>query len=94
MPTGQGEVKTKLLSPFEDGLMYLQLLLLSLRCMSRLSYLQFFAFYLMLQSGHVSRSQSQGIYIHVLSQFGPSLGKTFHVLFPFIAAKDHDFDLR
>lgn len=49
-------------------------LFIPLRCPSRIPYLQFFAFYLIAQSNHMDKNQSQGIYIHGLSQFGPSLG--------------------
>ena len=41
----------------------------------KLTYMQFFTFYLIVQSDHVRINQSQGIYIHGLSQFGPCLGE-------------------
>ena len=63
--------------------------------LSGLSYLQFFVFYLMVQSGRVSRDQSQSISIHGLSRFGPRIWKTpLGFIFQFVATKDHDFGLR
>ena len=67
---------TKALNRWDLGSQHLiPIIASSLRCPSRLSYLQLFAFYLMAQSNHGNRNQSQGIYIYGLSQFGPHLGK-------------------
>ena len=56
------------------------------RCPSRLSYLQFFAFCLMVQSGHVSRNQSQGLHAWVVSIWSLSRWNVswfnFHLLWP------------
>lgn len=67
--------------------MWLQLALLSLWWPLRLSYLQFAAFYLMAESDHVNRNQSQCIYIHGLSWCGLCQGKCLLVLLPFDAIK-------
>lgn len=48
----------------------------------------------MAQSNHVNRNQTQDIDICGLSQFGPSLGKCILDDFPFVAAKNHNFDSR
>lgn len=47
----------------------------------------------MIQSGHVSENQPQGIYIRGLSQFGPCIGEIFLGLIFLVASIDHDLVL-
>ena len=71
--------------------MWCQLLLLSFKCASRFLYLPIFTFYLMAQSNHVNKNQSQGIHICRLSSFGPCLGKVPFGLISFCCSQRSQF---
>lgn len=75
-----------------DPTMWLQLLLISSRWSSMLSHMQFFAFYLMAQGSHESKTNPRYLYSWVISIWSLPR-KPILVYFPYVVIKDQDFGL-